>query len=149
MGGTAFRGIMALFALILLVGEVSGQAKSKPITTHLSAKWPDSPLLLETSEYMAEESLATFWGFVETIAEMDVNAYRESKSFYILLRVKEERKNTQDFWLYTLLDYSHLSRINKKEKRKDRQNIWLYILSDYSHLNRINKKEKRKDRQDT
>ncbi|MPC29875.1 UDP-glucose:glycoprotein glucosyltransferase [Portunus trituberculatus] len=77
MGGTAFWAIVALCALILLFGEVSGQAKSKPITTHLTAKWPDSPLLLEASEYMAEESLATFWGFVETIAEMDVNAYRE------------------------------------------------------------------------
>lgn len=83
MRGAAFRALVALSALTLLIGEVKGQAKSKPITTHLTAKWPDSPLLLETSEYMAEESLATFWGFVETIAEMDADAYRKSKSLHV------------------------------------------------------------------
>lgn len=81
MRGAAFRAIGVLSALILFIGKVRSQAKLKPVTTHLTAKWSDTPLLLEASEYMAEESLATFWGFVEAIAGMDSDAYRKSKFF--------------------------------------------------------------------
>lgn len=75
MRGAAIRAIGVLSALILLAGRVAGQAKGKPITTHLSAKWSNTPLLLEASEYMAEESLATFWGFVEAMVEVDPHTY--------------------------------------------------------------------------
>lgn len=81
MREAVLRAIGVLSALILLVGKVRSQAKLKPITTHLTAKWSDTPLLLEASEYMSEESLATFWGFVESISVMDSDAYGKSKDF--------------------------------------------------------------------
>ena len=79
------RTIGVLSALMLLISKVRSQAKLKPITTHLTAKWSNSPLLLETSEYMAEESVATFWGFVEAITQLDSDAYRKSK-YYIYFK---------------------------------------------------------------
>lgn len=82
MRGTVIRTIGVLSALLLLVWRVRGQAKVKPITTHLSAKWSNTPLLLEASEYMAEESLATFWGFVEAMAQEDPHTYSKSKYFF-------------------------------------------------------------------
>ena len=54
--------------------------KNKPVITHLSAKWPSTPLLLETAEYMAEESPATFWTFVDDVATWDTHAYTASKN---------------------------------------------------------------------
>lgn len=81
MRGAALRALGVLSALTLLVGRVKGQAKVKPVTTHLSAKWFDTPLLLEASEFMAEESVATFWGFVEALAEVDSHTYSKSKCF--------------------------------------------------------------------
>lgn len=86
MRGAAIRAIGVLSALILLAGRVAGQAKGKPITTHLSAKWSNTPLLLEASEYMAEESLATFWGFVEAMVEVDPHTYTKSKCFITVVR---------------------------------------------------------------
>lgn len=71
MSESAVLVIWALGTLLALPGDVSGQAKSKPVTTHLSAKWLHTPLLLEATEYMAEENGATFWSFVEAVAEKD------------------------------------------------------------------------------
>lgn len=60
--GFIFLGIQGVFS----------QGKLKPVTTHLSAKWPHTPLLLETAEYLREENAAAFWGFVEIIAQKDL-----------------------------------------------------------------------------
>ncbi|XP_036712981.1 UDP-glucose:glycoprotein glucosyltransferase 1 isoform X2 [Balaenoptera musculus] len=43
----------------------SVKADSKAITTSLTAKWFSTPLLLETSEFLAEDSQEKFWNFVE------------------------------------------------------------------------------------
>lgn len=68
-----------LIALSGSVGSVGGQTKTKPVTTHLSAKWAHTPLLLEASEYMAEENTATFWGFIQVIAQTDPQLFATSK----------------------------------------------------------------------
>ncbi|XP_045583681.2 UDP-glucose:glycoprotein glucosyltransferase 1 isoform X2 [Procambarus clarkii] len=71
-------------ALLILARYVNGQAKVKPVTTHLSAKWTHTPLLLETAEYMGEESPATFWSFVDVITEVDpdiLNSSNEKEIF--------------------------------------------------------------------
>ncbi|OXB83408.1 UNVERIFIED_CONTAM: hypothetical protein H355_006255 [Colinus virginianus] len=38
---------------------------SKAVTTSLTTKWSSTPLLLETSEFLSEESQEKFWNFVE------------------------------------------------------------------------------------
>uniref|UniRef100_A0A4W6ECG5 UDP-glucose ceramide glucosyltransferase-like 1 n=1 Tax=Lates calcarifer TaxID=8187 RepID=A0A4W6ECG5_LATCA len=51
--------------LLSLLSAVSGGADSKAVTTTLTTKWADTPLLLEASEFLAEESQEKFWDFVE------------------------------------------------------------------------------------
>uniref|UniRef100_A0A8D1Y760 UDP-glucose glycoprotein glucosyltransferase 1 n=1 Tax=Sus scrofa TaxID=9823 RepID=A0A8D1Y760_PIG len=54
--------------LIILVGLwllSSVKADSKAITTSLTTKWFSTPLLLEASEFLAEDSQEKFWNFVE------------------------------------------------------------------------------------
>ncbi|XP_048668114.1 UDP-glucose:glycoprotein glucosyltransferase 1 isoform X1 [Marmota marmota marmota] len=43
----------------------SVKADSKAITTSLTTKWFSTPLLLEASEFLAEDSQEKFWNFVE------------------------------------------------------------------------------------
>uniref|UniRef100_A0A2K6LNW1 UDP-glucose ceramide glucosyltransferase-like 1 n=1 Tax=Rhinopithecus bieti TaxID=61621 RepID=A0A2K6LNW1_RHIBE len=50
-------GSTALWLSQLGAGTV---AASKSVTAHLAAKWPETPLLLEASEFMAEEKLAIY-----------------------------------------------------------------------------------------
>lgn len=72
MNERGFLLLWGVFGLLLaMAGVVTGQAKTKPVTTHLSAKWGHTPLLMEASEYMAEENGANFWSFVEAVAEKD------------------------------------------------------------------------------
>uniref|UniRef100_A0A8D1SIS7 UDP-glucose glycoprotein glucosyltransferase 1 n=2 Tax=Sus scrofa TaxID=9823 RepID=A0A8D1SIS7_PIG len=54
--------------LIILIGLwllSSVKADSKAITTSLTTKWFSTPLLLEASEFLAEDSQEKFWNFVE------------------------------------------------------------------------------------
>ncbi|XP_058471290.1 UDP-glucose:glycoprotein glucosyltransferase 1 isoform X1 [Solea solea] len=51
--------------LLSLLSAVSGGTDSKAVTTTLTTKWADTPLLLEASEFLAEESQEKFWDFVE------------------------------------------------------------------------------------
>uniref|UniRef100_A0A8C7I728 UDP-glucose ceramide glucosyltransferase-like 1 n=1 Tax=Oncorhynchus kisutch TaxID=8019 RepID=A0A8C7I728_ONCKI len=55
----------ALLLSLSLLPVVSGGADSKGVTTSLTTKWASTPLLLEASEFLAEESQEMFWDFVE------------------------------------------------------------------------------------
>ncbi|ETE67294.1 UDP-glucose:glycoprotein glucosyltransferase 1, partial [Ophiophagus hannah] len=55
---TALIGIWMTFSLV--------EAHSKAVTTSLTTKWFSTPLLLEASEFLAEEDNEKFWNFVET-----------------------------------------------------------------------------------
>nr|XP_014343631.1 PREDICTED: UDP-glucose:glycoprotein glucosyltransferase 1 [Latimeria chalumnae] len=46
-------------------------ADSKAVTTTLATKWPSTPLLLEASEFLAEESQDQFWDFVEVNQQIE------------------------------------------------------------------------------
>ncbi|XP_027632187.1 UDP-glucose:glycoprotein glucosyltransferase 2 [Tupaia chinensis] len=72
-----FRGSTALWFSLLRSGPSSA---SKAVTAHLAAKWPETPLLLEASEFMAEESNEKFWQFLETVKELAI--YKQSESDY-------------------------------------------------------------------
>ncbi|XP_072330785.1 UDP-glucose:glycoprotein glucosyltransferase 1 isoform X2 [Scyliorhinus torazame] len=73
VGGTAVQdvgaekhntGILATVALVCLSFSIVN-ADSKAVTTTLTTKWPSTPLLLEASEFLAEENKAKFWDFVD------------------------------------------------------------------------------------
>uniref|UniRef100_A0A8C5S070 UDP-glucose ceramide glucosyltransferase-like 1 n=1 Tax=Laticauda laticaudata TaxID=8630 RepID=A0A8C5S070_LATLA len=53
----ALIGIWMTFSLV--------EAHSKAVTTSLTTKWFSTPLLLEASEFLAEEDNEKFWNFVE------------------------------------------------------------------------------------
>ncbi|GCC23619.1 UDP-glucose:glycoprotein glucosyltransferase 1 isoform X3 [Chiloscyllium punctatum] len=62
-------GILAILALVYLSFSIVN-ADSKAVTTTLTTKWPSTPLLLEASEFLAEESKAKFWDFVDATQEI-------------------------------------------------------------------------------
>ncbi|XP_059489463.1 UDP-glucose:glycoprotein glucosyltransferase isoform X2 [Neocloeon triangulifer] len=52
-------------------GAKSSNKKSKSVTTQIEAKWTSTPFLLETAEYLAEESPELMWKFVDLINDID------------------------------------------------------------------------------
>ncbi|XP_076033465.1 UDP-glucose-glycoprotein glucosyltransferase isoform X2 [Oratosquilla oratoria] len=63
--------LLPLMLMCLFPLETKCQTKQKPVTTFLNSKWSDTPLLLETAEYLNEENPTHFWGFVNSVAELD------------------------------------------------------------------------------
>uniref|UniRef100_A0ABI7YCR8 UDP-glucose glycoprotein glucosyltransferase 1 n=1 Tax=Felis catus TaxID=9685 RepID=A0ABI7YCR8_FELCA len=55
--------LLIVFTGLWLFSSV--KADSKAITTSLTTKWFSTPLLLEVSEFLAEDSQEKFWNFVE------------------------------------------------------------------------------------
>ncbi|XP_043557860.1 UDP-glucose:glycoprotein glucosyltransferase 1 isoform X2 [Chiloscyllium plagiosum] len=82
-------GILAILALVYLSFSIVN-ADSKAVTTTLTTKWSSTPLLLEASEFLAEESKAKFWDFVDATQEIhpdeetDISYYK-----YILQKAGE------------------------------------------------------------
>uniref|UniRef100_A0A8C5VNL2 UDP-glucose glycoprotein glucosyltransferase 2 n=1 Tax=Microcebus murinus TaxID=30608 RepID=A0A8C5VNL2_MICMU len=76
----------ALWLLLLGARTVSS---SKALTAHLAAKWPETPLLLEASEFMAEESNEKFWQFLGTVQELAIYKQTESDYSYYNLILKK------------------------------------------------------------
>ncbi|KAJ3612828.1 hypothetical protein NHX12_019086, partial [Muraenolepis orangiensis] len=52
-------------SLLSSLWVASAVTDSKAVTTTLTTQWTDTPLLLEASEFLAEESPEKFWDFVE------------------------------------------------------------------------------------
>uniref|UniRef100_A0A6Q2ZGE8 UDP-glucose ceramide glucosyltransferase-like 1 n=1 Tax=Esox lucius TaxID=8010 RepID=A0A6Q2ZGE8_ESOLU len=65
------------------LSPVSAGADSKAVTTTLTTKWPSTPLLLEASEFLAEESPEMFWDFVE--ANQNIRGEHDDQSYYDLI----------------------------------------------------------------
>ncbi|XP_015482881.1 UDP-glucose:glycoprotein glucosyltransferase 2 isoform X1 [Parus major] len=64
-------------------------ASSQPVTARLAAKWPATPLLLETSEFIAEDGNEKFWQFLETVRELTVYKQGDSEYSYVNLILKK------------------------------------------------------------
>uniref|UniRef100_A0A671L7K7 UDP-glucose ceramide glucosyltransferase-like 1 n=1 Tax=Sinocyclocheilus anshuiensis TaxID=1608454 RepID=A0A671L7K7_9TELE len=65
-----------LCAALLALGSVQCFSRdSKAVTTTLTTKWPSTPLLLEASEFLAEESQDKFWDFVEANQNIESDPY--------------------------------------------------------------------------
>ncbi|XP_075388725.1 UDP-glucose:glycoprotein glucosyltransferase 2 isoform X1 [Tenrec ecaudatus] len=73
---------------LALLGAGTATA-SKVVTAHLAAKWPQTPMLLEASEFLAEESNEKFWQFLETVQELAIYKKTESDYSYYNLILKK------------------------------------------------------------
>uniref|UniRef100_A0AAX7VH14 UDP-glucose ceramide glucosyltransferase-like 1 n=1 Tax=Astatotilapia calliptera TaxID=8154 RepID=A0AAX7VH14_ASTCA len=71
--------------LLSLLSVASGGADSKAVTTTLTTKWADTPLLLEASEFMAEESQEKFWDFVEANQNIEGEHDDTDQAYYDLI----------------------------------------------------------------
>ncbi|XP_015248212.1 PREDICTED: UDP-glucose:glycoprotein glucosyltransferase 1 isoform X2 [Cyprinodon variegatus] len=78
---------MWLLCVLLLspFSPVSSAADSKAITTTLTTKWADTPLLLEASEFLAEESHDKFWDFVEANQNIEGEHDDTDQAYYELI----------------------------------------------------------------
>uniref|UniRef100_A0A8C3IG87 UDP-glucose ceramide glucosyltransferase-like 1 n=1 Tax=Chrysemys picta bellii TaxID=8478 RepID=A0A8C3IG87_CHRPI len=83
----------AAAALLLLLCAWSlpcgAPASPKAVTTRLAAKWPATSLLLEASEFIAEEGNEKFWQFLETVQELTIYKKRDSEHSYYNLILKK------------------------------------------------------------
>ncbi|XP_041921556.1 UDP-glucose:glycoprotein glucosyltransferase 2 isoform X3 [Alosa sapidissima] len=75
--------------LLLLLTLQHVHAASKGVTASLKAKWPMTPLLLETSEFIGEDGEEKFWQFVDTVKELTVYKNGESVRSYYNLIIKK------------------------------------------------------------
>ncbi|XP_074155473.1 UDP-glucose:glycoprotein glucosyltransferase 2 isoform X1 [Sminthopsis crassicaudata] len=82
-------GSVSLSLPLLGAEASSAPASSKAVTASLAAKWPATPLLLEASEFMAEESNEKFWQFLETIRELTIYKQGDSEYSYYNLILKK------------------------------------------------------------
>ncbi|XP_039413357.1 UDP-glucose:glycoprotein glucosyltransferase 2 isoform X5 [Corvus cornix cornix] len=64
-------------------------SSSQPVTARLAAKWPATPLLLEASEFIAEDGNEKFWQFLETVRELTVYKQGDSEYSYYNLILKK------------------------------------------------------------
>ncbi|XP_017676558.1 PREDICTED: UDP-glucose:glycoprotein glucosyltransferase 2 isoform X3 [Lepidothrix coronata] len=95
MAGRALPlALLLLLLLTLLCARPSlcGTApasSSQPVTARLAAKWPATPLLLEASEFIAEDGNEKFWQFLETVRELTVYKQGDSEYSYYNLILKK------------------------------------------------------------
>ncbi|XP_027856012.1 UDP-glucose:glycoprotein glucosyltransferase 1 isoform X2 [Xiphophorus couchianus] len=83
--GTGRRMWLLCVLLVSLLYLVSSAADSKAITTTLATKWADTPLLLEASEFLAEESQDKFWDFVEANQNIEGEHDDTDQAYYELI----------------------------------------------------------------
>ncbi|XP_032533135.1 UDP-glucose:glycoprotein glucosyltransferase 2 isoform X5 [Chiroxiphia lanceolata] len=91
MAGRALP-LLLLLALLCARQSLCGTApasSSQPVTARLAAKWPATPLLLEASEFIAEDGNEKFWQFLETVRELTVYKQGDSEYSYYNLILKK------------------------------------------------------------
>ncbi|GAA6071944.1 UDP-glucose:glycoprotein glucosyltransferase 2 isoform X1 [Tachysurus ichikawai] len=79
--------VLSLLFVLMHLQHV--RSASKGVTASLKAKWPMTPLLLETSEFISEGGDDKFWQFVDTVKELTVYKHGESVRSYYNLIVKK------------------------------------------------------------
>ncbi|XP_049338457.1 UDP-glucose:glycoprotein glucosyltransferase 1 isoform X2 [Astyanax mexicanus] len=72
-------------SLVILHFVASADGSSKAVTTTLTTKWPSTPLLLEASEFLSEESQDKFWDFVEANQDIENEHDGSDLSYYELI----------------------------------------------------------------
>ncbi|XP_067392935.1 UDP-glucose:glycoprotein glucosyltransferase 2 [Emydura macquarii macquarii] len=95
---------MAAVVVLLLLCAWSSAAPASPkaVTARLAAKWPATPLLLEASEFIAEEGNEKFWQFLETVQELTIYKQRDSEHSYYNLILKKAGQFLSNFQINLL-----------------------------------------------
>uniref|UniRef100_A0A8D0C769 UDP-glucose ceramide glucosyltransferase-like 1 n=1 Tax=Scleropages formosus TaxID=113540 RepID=A0A8D0C769_SCLFO len=86
----------ALLVLALALTLHRAHAAAKGVSASLNAKWPATPFLLETSEFIAEDGNEKFWQFVDTVKELTVYKNGESVRSYYNLIIKKAAQFVSD-----------------------------------------------------
>uniref|UniRef100_A0A8B9T713 UDP-glucose ceramide glucosyltransferase-like 1 n=1 Tax=Anas platyrhynchos TaxID=8839 RepID=A0A8B9T713_ANAPL len=82
--------LLALLRALLCPCPCRGAPASPPaVTARLAAKWPLTPLLLEASEFIAEDGNEKFWQFLETVRELTIYKQGDSEHSYYNLILKK------------------------------------------------------------
>ncbi|XP_043928923.1 UDP-glucose:glycoprotein glucosyltransferase 2 isoform X2 [Protopterus annectens] len=81
--------ILVLVLAVTLNTVRRAEGAVKGVTASLHAKWPATPLLLEASEFIAEENSDKFWPFVETVQELTVYTKVDTERSYYNLILKK------------------------------------------------------------
>nr|XP_033804904.1 UDP-glucose:glycoprotein glucosyltransferase 2 isoform X2 [Geotrypetes seraphini] len=74
----------------------------KGVSASLAAKWPRTPLLLEASEFIAEEGNEKFWQFLDTVRELTVYKEGDTEHAYYNLILKKTGQFLSDLQLSLL-----------------------------------------------
>ncbi|XP_053563810.1 UDP-glucose:glycoprotein glucosyltransferase 2 [Bombina bombina] len=82
--------------------SLMAQAATKGVTASLAAKWPETPLLLEASEFIAEEGNERFWQFLGTVQEITIYRNKGSESSYYSLILKKAGQFLSDLQISLL-----------------------------------------------
>ncbi|XP_034970368.2 UDP-glucose:glycoprotein glucosyltransferase 2 isoform X2 [Zootoca vivipara] len=89
----AVAGVTVLVAGVLVFGLLwprgAESSPRKAVAARLAAKWPATPLLLEASEFIAEEGNEQFWQFLETVKELKLYRKGVSEHSYYNLILKK------------------------------------------------------------
>ncbi|CAH2223654.1 UDP-glucose:glyco glucosyltransferase 2 isoform X2 [Pelobates cultripes] len=96
--------LVCCFSYLTLTSFVT-QAAAKGVTASLAAKWPETPLLLEASEFIAEEGNERFWQFLGTVQEITLYKNKGTESSYYNLILKKAGQFLTDLQL-TLLKFA-------------------------------------------
>ncbi|XP_019359258.1 PREDICTED: UDP-glucose:glycoprotein glucosyltransferase 1 isoform X2 [Gavialis gangeticus] len=105
---------MGIFIAVLGIWFSSSlvKADSKAVTTSLITKWFSTPLLLEASEFLSEESQEKFWSFVEASQDIRSSSHggNNYSSYHAMLKIASQnlsplQKNLLKFSL-SLRSYS-------------------------------------------
>ncbi|XP_066542592.1 UDP-glucose:glycoprotein glucosyltransferase 2-like [Hoplias malabaricus] len=86
---TGCKNMSIHWLLLILIQLHYVHAAQKGVTASLKAKWPQTPLLLETSEFFSESGDEKFWQFVDTVKELTVYKHGESVRSYYNLIIKK------------------------------------------------------------
>ncbi|XP_051564651.1 UDP-glucose:glycoprotein glucosyltransferase 2-like isoform X1 [Myxocyprinus asiaticus] len=91
-----------VFVVLVLLRVQHALSASKGVIASLQAKWAMTPLLLETSEFIREDSDEKFWQFVDTVKELTVYKSGESVRSYYNLIIKKAGQFLTDIQLSLL-----------------------------------------------
>ncbi|XP_076013398.1 UDP-glucose:glycoprotein glucosyltransferase 1 [Genypterus blacodes] len=83
--GVGLRMWLLWVLFVSLLSASSVFADSKAVTTTLTTKWTDTPLLLEASEFLAEESHEKFWDFVEISQNIEGDHDDTDQAYYDMI----------------------------------------------------------------
>ncbi|KAL4220092.1 UDP-glucose:glycoprotein glucosyltransferase 1 [Mactra antiquata] len=63
--------VIKCLLVLLFIDIYVVEAKPKHVSVHLDAKWNNTPMILEASEFLASEGNDDFWGFVTKVNELN------------------------------------------------------------------------------